>query len=103
MSGASRNINTASDDAGGPTELLVGFFAGALVNVTAVDTDGSGFLAVGNPGFFGTRTTSNINWTTAGQTLANLAVTKLHEGHLTVFAGGGGSAHIVVDLMALIG
>lgn len=102
-SGASRNINAVEDDAGHPIELLAGFFTGAMVNVTAVDTNGSGFLAVGNPGLFGTRTTSNVNWTTAGQTLANLAVTKLHEGFLTVFAGGGGSTHIVVDLLALIG
>ena len=102
-SGASRNINTATDDAGSFNELLVGSFSGALVNVTIVDTAGSGFLAVGNPGLFGTRTTSNINWTTAGQTLANLAVTRLHEGFLTVFAGGGGSTHVVVDLMALTG
>jgi hypothetical protein len=103
VSGASRNVSTEVDDAGETTELLVGGYSGAMVNVTVVDTAGSGFLSVGNPGLFGTRTTSNINWTTDGQILANLAVTLLHEGFLTVYAGGGGSTHVVVDLLALVG
>ena len=37
------------------------------------------------------------------QTLANLAITTLFEGNLTVFAGGGGSTNFIVDLMALVG
>lgn len=69
----------------------------------ATDPVGSGFLAVGNPGPNGTRTTSNINWSTSDQTLANLAVTTLFEGNLTIFAGGGGSTNFIVDLMALVG
>lgn len=102
-SGAARTISTERDDAGEPTELIVGFYTGALVNLTIVDTAGSGFMTVGNPSPTGRPTTSNVNWTTDGQTLANLAVVRLHESNLSVFAGGGGSAHIVVDLLALIG
>lgn len=102
-SGGQRNIGTEFDDAGEPTELIVGFYSGALVNLTVVDTVGSGFMTVGNPGLDGRPPTSNVNWTTTGQTLANLAVVRLFESALSVFAGGGGSAHIVVDLLALIG
>jgi hypothetical protein len=75
----------------------------ALINLTITETVGAGFLAVGNPGPEGTRTTSNINWSASGQTLANLAVTPLFEGNLTIFAGGGGSTNFIVDLMALVG
>lgn len=103
VSGASRDITTDRDDTGESTELIVGPFSGAMVNVTIVDTVGSGFLTVGNPGPGGRPTTSNVNWTTAGQTLANLAVVRLHDRELALFAGGGGSTHVVVDLLALIG
>ena len=75
----------------------------AVINLTITDTVGSGFLSVGNPGPNGARSTSNINWSTAGQTLANLAITTLFEGNLTIFCGGGGSTNFVVDLMALVG
>jgi hypothetical protein len=102
-SGGQRNLSTERDDAGESTELIVGSYSGALVNVTIVDTVGSGFLSVGNPGLGGKPTTSNVNWSTAGQTLANLAVVNLFESNLSLFAGGGGSTHVVVDLLALIG
>ena len=84
-------------------ELPVAGVRAATINVTITETVGSGYLAVGNPGPDGTRTTSNINWSTSGQTLANLAVTTLFEGNLTIFAGGGGSTNFIVDLMGLIG
>jgi hypothetical protein len=83
-------------------ELPVTDARAALINLTITETVGAGFLAVGNPGPDGTRTTSNINWSTSGQTLANLAVTTLFEGNLTIFAGGGGRTQLIVDLMGLI-
>jgi len=83
-------------------ELPVTDAGAALINLTITETVGAGFLAVGNPGPDGTRSTSNITWSASDQTLANLAVTTLFEGNLTIFAGGGGRTQFIVDLMGLI-
>ena len=102
-SGEDRPISIEIDNDDHVIELPVAGVRAATINVTITETVGSGYLAVGNPGPDGTRTTSNINWSTSGQTLANLAVTTLFEGNLTIFAGGGGSTNFIVDLMGLIG
>ncbi len=102
-SGQDRPISIELDNNDEVIELPVAGVRAALINLTITDTVAGGFLAVGNPGPDGTRTTSNINWSQSGQTLANLAITTLFEGNLTIFAGGGGSTNFVVDLMALVG
>src|SRR5829696_6974213 len=95
------SIEIGNDDE--PVELPVGEVRAAMINLTITETVGAGFLAVGDPSPSGGRTTSNINWSEPGQTLANLAITTLFEGNLTIFAGGGGSTNFIVDLMALVG
>jgi len=95
------SIELGNDDQ--TIELPVAAVRAAIINLTITETVGSGFLAVGDPGPSGARTTSNINWSASDQTLANLAITTLFEGNLTVFAGGGGSTNFIVDLMALVG
>lgn len=101
--GEDRTISIELDNNDQTIELPVAAVRAAIINLTITDTVGSGFLAVGDPGPSGTRTTSNINWSASDQTLANLAIATLFEGNLTIFAGGGGSTNFVVDLMALIG
>ena len=101
--GENRPISIELDNNDELIELPVSAIRAAVVNLTITDTVGSGFLAVGNPGPDGPRTTSNINWSAADQTLANLALTTLFEDNLTVFAGGPGSTNFIVDLMALVG
>ena len=100
--GEDRPISIELDNNDQTIELPVSAVRAAMINLTITDTVGAGFLAVGNPGPDGGRTTSNINWSASGQTLANLAVTTLFEGNLTIFAGGG-STNFIVDLMALVG
>jgi len=95
------SIEIGNDDE--PVELPVGEVRAAMINLAITETVGAGFLAVGDPSPSGGRTTSNINWSESGQTLANLAITTLFEGNLTIFAGGGGSTNFIVDLMALVG
>ena len=75
---------------------------GLMLNVTITETRGAGFLAVfsadtGYPG------TSNINWSTDGQTLANLVVTSAIQGDVTLHAGGPGATQIVIDLIGVYG
>ena len=101
--GQDRPISIEIDNNDQVIELPVTGVRAAMINLTITETVGSGYLAVGNPGPDGTRTTSNINWSASGQTLANLALTTLFEGNLTVFAGGGGSTNFIVDLMGLVG
>jgi hypothetical protein len=101
--GENRPISIELDNDDQVIELPVGSVRAAIINLTITETVGAGFLAVGNPGLDGARTTSNINWSTSDQTLANLAVTTLFESNLTIFAGGGGSTNFIVDLMALVG
>ncbi len=101
--GENRPISIELDNNDQVIELPVSAVRAALINLTITDTVGSGFLAVGNPGPDGARTTSNINWSESQQTLANLAITTLFESNLTIFAGGPGSTNFIVDLMALVG
>jgi hypothetical protein len=67
-------------------------------NLTVVDTTASGFLAVvpGNATRFGA---SSINWSASGQILANGQLVKLDgDRRVRIFAGGGGTAHVLVDI-----
>ena len=101
--GQDRPVSIEIDNDDQVIELPAADVRAAMINLTVTETVGSGYLAVGNPGPDGTRTTSNINWSASGQTLANLALTTLFEGNLTIFAGGGGSTNFIVDLMGLVG
>ncbi len=86
---------------GVPSHLLDLGSAGAMVNVTVVNTVGSGFLVVSSPRNL-IPSTSNINWTSSNQVIANMAVTALDEGSLQVAVGGGGSTDVVIDVMAIL-
>lgn len=67
-------------------------------NVTIVSTDGAGFL-VCNPGGTTTVDASTINWSAAGQVLANGVILALDDQRrLTIVAGGGGTTHVLVDV-----
>lgn len=101
-SGDHRAVPLHWTNEGEAAEVLSYGSRGAVINVTAVDTLGTGFLTVGPPA--ATRPpTSNLNWTGPGQIVANMAMTRLDEATLYVWAGGGGSTHVVVDVMAILG
>lgn len=74
--------------------------AGAVAisyNVTVTGTALTGWLAVA-PGGSTSANSSSINWDVAGTTVANGYIVALNGGKLTVLAGGGGSAHFVLDV-----
>ena len=77
-----------------------------FVNVTITETEGAGFLLVRASDLSGNRplpATSNINWSTNGQTLANLVVTTVGgENTLEVHAGGNGRTHYILDVQGFI-
>ena len=76
---------------------------GVILNVTITGTEGSGFVRVANKVVL-PAPTSNINWSAAGQTLANLAIVRTTAGASTVtlqFAGDG-KTHVVIDVIGYI-
>ena len=67
--------------------------------LTVVTAGGGGFLAV-NPGGNTTVSASSINWSSAGQVLANTGVVKINSSRqVTVIHGGGGSADFIIDIV----
>jgi hypothetical protein len=66
-------------------------------NVTIITTAGAGFLAV-NPGGVTAVTASTINWSAAGQVVANgISLTLNANRELTVVCEGG-STHFIIDI-----
>ncbi|MCB0999666.1 MAG: hypothetical protein R2713_18840 [Ilumatobacteraceae bacterium] len=67
-------------------------------NVTVQTQSGSGFLSV-NPGGNTSTDSSTINWSAAGQLLANGVTLTLNANReLTVACGGGGSTEFIIDV-----
>jgi hypothetical protein len=76
------------------------------INITVTDTLGGGYLVVRPSDPTGEKplpSTSNVNWSTNAQTLANLALVAIgDETYIEVHAGGAGSTHFIVDLQGYI-
>lgn len=79
-----------------------------FVNVTITATEGAGFLSVVAEDLSGERpppTTSNINWSADGVTLANLALTTVGgENSIAIWCGGAPNAraHVIVDVQGYV-
>lgn len=82
------------------------FLSAAFLNVTITQTEGAGFLRVFASDLSGTLPTpetSNINWSTDSQTLANLVLTGVGgEFGVEIFCGGEGRTHVVVDVQGYV-
>ena len=78
----------------------------AFVNCTITDTEGSGYLTITASDLSGELPppqTSNINWSTSGQTLANLVLTAVGgENAISVACGGNGRTHFIIDLQGYV-
>jgi len=96
------SIGTSYDvDGGSPTANFVPVGATAVfANITVVDTTGSGYLAV-NPGGTTVVSASSINWSAAGQILANgISLTLNSSRQITVIGGGdAGSTQFIIDVL----
>jgi hypothetical protein len=68
-------------------------------NVTITQTVDRGFIAV-TPGDATALAASTINWSEAGQTIANGSLVKLDDSRqIKVFSGPNGSAHVILDIV----
>jgi hypothetical protein len=77
-----------------------------FVNITITQTEGAGYLSIVGDDASGEATpptTSNINWSTGGQTLANLTLSTVGSEHsIAIRCGGFGSAHVIVDVFGYV-
>ncbi len=82
------------------------FALAVFANVTITQTEGAGFLTVWGgdaSDTLDTPSTSNVNWTTSGQTLANLALSTVgQENSIEVVCGGAGRTHVIVDVQGYV-
>ncbi len=78
----------------------------AYLNLTVTQTVGAGYLVVRGSDLSGERPlpqTSNVNWSTSGQTLANLVLTAVGgENGVEIHAAGTGPTDVVVDLQGYV-
>ncbi|MGP3687177.1 PKD domain-containing protein [Streptomyces sp. IBSNAI002] len=84
----------------GATTTVAGLPAaaiGAVLNVTATDTTGPGFLTV--HGFGTPRTDASSLNTLPGLTVPNHVTTPVGDGKVSVFNSWGGSNHVIADLL----
>ncbi|MEQ1701268.1 MAG: hypothetical protein ABMA25_14230 [Ilumatobacteraceae bacterium] len=91
---ADRVVDCTLNDSKVPVDAVA-----VLINLTAANQSGGGYLSVRSKGF-AYHNTSNLNWTAAGQTIANFAMVKCGTGAtITVRLGGAASAHVIVDVI----
>ena len=89
-----------------PSAAALAFSSAVYINITVTETLGGGYIVVRPSDPTGDKPlppTSNVNWSTNGQTLANLAFVAIgDETYIEVHAGGAGSTHFIVDLQGYI-
>jgi hypothetical protein len=99
---AGNSIAVAVGQVAEPTEVASAVF----VNVTITDTEGRGHLVLRGSDLTGEDplpSTSNVNWTTDAQTVANFALVPVGgENSLDVHAGGDGRTHVIIDVQGYI-
>jgi hypothetical protein len=83
-------------------DLALAVFA----NITVTATEGRGYLVVRPEDLSGLQpwpSTSNVNWSSSGQTLANLTFSAVGGEHaIEVRCDGGGSTHVICDVQGYL-
>jgi hypothetical protein len=86
--------------------VFEGFATAVFLNVTITQTEGAGYLVLFASDPSGERplpSTSNINWSATGMTLANFAVSAVGaENGVVVHCDGGGRTHVIVDVYGYV-
>ena len=82
------------------------FLVSAFLNVTVTETEGAGFLrvfATDPSGTIAPPETSNVNWYTDGQTVANFVLSGVGpEFGVEIYCGGAGRTHVIVDVQGYV-
>ena len=80
-----------------PNVVPVGAAAIAY-NLTITGAVGGGFLSI-NEGGNASSSTSAINWTASGATIANASIVKVNGSRQVTVVCGGGSTHFIIDVV----
>ncbi|MEQ1701269.1 MAG: hypothetical protein ABMA25_14235 [Ilumatobacteraceae bacterium] len=92
-----RAIDCTLNTSGVPSDAV-----GVLINVTATNQTGGGYLSVRANGVTYANT-SNLNWTAAGQTIANAATIACGGGaKIAVRLGGAAAANVIIDVVGYV-
>lgn len=92
-----RVVDCTLNVSGVPADAL-----GVLVNLTATGQTGGGFMSVRANGV-AYANTSNLNWTAAGQTVANAATVACGGGaKIVVRLGGATASNVIVDVVGYL-
>ncbi len=76
--------------------------AGAFINLTVTDTVGAGFLTVHSAVPDLPVLTSNVNWMSDGQTIANSSLVPVGGENVIEVICTGGEAHFIIDLQGYV-
>jgi len=79
--------------------IALGFVGarGAVINLTVTETEGNGGFVAVFPSNVPYPGNSSINWTTAGQNIANGVITAMDPNGQITLHGGAASTHVVID------
>jgi hypothetical protein len=86
----------SEEDPSGPA------LAGAFINLTVTQTVGAGFLTVQSYGLPTPVLTSNINWMSDGQTIANSSLVPVGGENVIDVICTGGETHYIIDLQGYV-
>ncbi|MCU1368357.1 MAG: hypothetical protein JWN39_3996 [Ilumatobacteraceae bacterium] len=100
LTNSTRTVSLSSGFVGNTaTPAVPAGATGALISLTIDSTVNGGFLAVFSNAVADV-SSSNINWSTTGQTVAVTTVSAVDPtGKIKVKAGGGGSTQIIIDVI----
>ena len=101
-SGAPKKIGSGERLSVGFGNSVDGALAGAFINLTVTQTVGAGFLTVQSFGPNRAVLTSNINWMSDGQTIANSSLVPVGGENVIDVICTGGETHYIIDLQGYV-
>jgi hypothetical protein len=101
--GAPKKIKSGERLSFGLGNSVDGSLAGAFINLTVTQTVGAGFLTVQSYGPPDRPVlTSNVNWMTDGQTIANSSLVPVGGENVIDVICTGGETHFIIDLQGYV-
>ena len=101
-SGAPKTIKSGQRLSIGFGDSANGVLAGAFINLTVTEPVGAGFLTGQSYGPSRPVLTSNVNWMSDGQTIANSSLVPVGGENVIDVICTGGETHYIIDLQGYV-